>query len=346
MFQNTLSYSGQNLRDALRAFVMSTGATFGARSGVRPGDPGLAVSLAGSTINVSPGTGIFTQHGVYIGVLTSTWSGTLNAAHATLDRIDLVYLRIWDTDFDATGLRKTDVVYLAGTASSTPVAPTPGGTEIYLPLATITVPHSGGGSPSVSTAVLPYTVAPGGILPLQSSAPSSPYVGQYYDDNTNLRRWNGSSWDTFQKVPGASTPWTPIWSTSTGSHSPSFGNATIDCRYYKLGRLVTFWMNIVFGSTTNFGSGATTSDNWQFTLPVTSAMVNYPVANVMFEPGTSRGVAGNAITTGDGLNIQLQVGSGAVNGTALNSGVVDSLSPWTWAATNKFHLVGQYEATS
>lgn len=193
MFQNTLSYSGQNLRDALRVVAMATGSLFGARAGVRPGDPGLTTTLSGSTINVSPGTAILPDHGVYIGVLTSAWSGTLNAAHATLDRIDLVYLRIWDTDFDASGLRKTDVVYLPGTASSTPVAPSPGGTEVALPLATITVPHTGAGSPSVSTAVRPVTVAPGGILP-SSSAPSSPYVGQYYDSGSGLLRWNGSAW--------------------------------------------------------------------------------------------------------------------------------------------------------
>jgi hypothetical protein len=202
MFQNTLSYSGQNLRDALRVVAMATGATFGARAGVRPGDPGLTVSLSGTTINVSPGTAMLTDHGVYIGVLTSTWSGTLTSAHATLDRIDLVYLRIWDTDFDATGLRKTDVVYLAGTASSTPVAPTPGGTEIALPLATITVPHSGAGSPSVSTSVRPVTVAPGGILPT-STAPSTPYTGQYYDSGSGLLRWNGSAWRQVN-------PYTPV----------------------------------------------------------------------------------------------------------------------------------------
>jgi hypothetical protein len=288
---------------------------------------------------------MLTDHGVYIGVLTSTWSGTLTAAHATLDRIDLVYLRIWDTDFDATGLRKTDVVYLAGTASSTPVAPTPGGTEIYLPLATITVPHSGAGSPSVSTSVRPVTVGPGGILPA-SSAPSSPYTGQYYDDGTNLRRYNGSSWDTYQKMPGASTSWTPTWTTSTGLHLPSYGNAVIDCRYYKLGRLVIFNMYIAFGSTTNFGASVTSGDNWVFSLPVQSAMASYPVATVMFEPGTSRGVAGNAVTTSDGLNLNFNVGSAAVNSTALNSGIVDSLSPWTWASGNKLHVVGQYEAVS
>jgi len=211
MFQNTISYNGQNLRDALRAFVMSSGTTFGTRAGVRPGDPGLTVTLAGSTINVSPGTAMLTDHGVYVGVLTSTWSGTLTAAHATLDRIDLVYLRIWDTDFDASGLRQTDVVYLAGTASSTPVAPTPAGTQIYLPLATITVPHSGAGSPSVSTAVRPNTVAPGGILPA-STAPSNPYVGQFYDDGSGLLRWNGSAWRRIN-------PYTPLTSAQVSQPS-------------------------------------------------------------------------------------------------------------------------------
>ena len=214
-----------------------------------------------------------------------------------------------------------------------------------MPLATITVPHSGGGSASVSTAVRPFSVAPGGILP-SSTTPTGLYVGQYYDDGTNLRRWNGSTWETLQKMPGASTSWTPTWTTSTGTHTPSFGNATIDCRYFKLGRLVLFNMNIVFGSTTNFGSGATSGDNWQMSLPFTSAMVSYPVGSVTFEPGTSRGVAGNAVTTSDGLNLLFNVGSGAVNGTALTSGIADSLSPWTWASGNKLHVVGQYEAVS
>ncbi|MCX5601632.1 hypothetical protein OOK29_26120 [Streptomyces phaeochromogenes] len=242
MFQDTLSYSGQNFRDAMRPLTMATGSTFGARAGVRPGDPGLTTSLAGSTINVSPGTALVSGQGIYVGVLTSTWSGPLTAAHATLPRIDLVYLRIWDTDFDASGLRKTDVVYLAGTASSTPVAPTPAGTQIYMPLATISVPASGGGSPTVSLAVRPYTVAPGGILPLQSSAPSTPYVGQYYDDQTNLRRYNGSSWDTLQKVE--SVGWTTVTLAAgyTQGDTTTNGNLNGPIRYRKFTERGTDYM--------------------------------------------------------------------------------------------------------
>ncbi|MEV5138421.1 hypothetical protein AB0K71_05685 [Streptomyces syringium] len=196
--QNTLTYDGLELRRAALLGVMADGTALGARSGIRPGDPGLTTSLAGSTINVSAGAAFVYQsgQGVYRAALPSTWSTTLTAAHATLDRIDLVYLRIWDTDVDASGLRQADGVYLAGTPSSTPVAPTPAGTQIYMPLATITVPHSGGGSPSVSLTVRPVTVAPGGILPDAAAAGS--YAGQYRDSGSGLQRYDGSAWSDIQ----------------------------------------------------------------------------------------------------------------------------------------------------
>lgn len=195
---DTLSLSGQEVRLVESSTVMADGTALGSRSGVRPGDPGLTVSLAGSTINVSPGvaTVFYTGQGVYKVALASTVSpGTLTAAHATLARIDLVYLRVWDNAVDASGLRQADPVYLVGTASASPVAPTPAGTQIYMPLATINVPASGGGAASVSSAVRPVTVAPGGILPA-TTAPSTPYTGQYWDDGTALKRWNGSAWRT------------------------------------------------------------------------------------------------------------------------------------------------------
>ena len=343
-----LTLSGLETRLVEALSVMSDGTALGSRSGVRPGDPGLTVTLAGSTINTSAGVAAvaYASQGVYLAAFPSSTSpGALTAAHATLDRIDLVYLRVWDNSVDASGLNKADIVYLAGTPAASPVAPTPAGTQIYMPLATITVPHTGAGSPSVSTAVRPNTVAPGGILP-STTTPTGLYVGQYWDDGTNLRRYNGSSWDTYLKSPGASTSWTPTWSTSTGTHLPSYGNAAVDCRYFKLGRLVMVNMNIVFGSTTNFGTGATSGDNWTFTLPATSAMLSYPIAKASFELGTSKGVSGIAQTTSDGTAIQLYIDSAAVNSSAITSGIFDSVSPWTWASGNKLVVIGQYEATS
>lgn len=191
-----LSYTGLSLRRGDLLTGMHDGTAAGARAGVRPGGGGLGVTLAGTTITVAAGVA-FLQYqsgqGLYRACLASSTNLTLTSPHATLSRIDLVYLRVWDNAVDASGLAQADVVYLTGTAASSPVAPTPAGTQIYIPLATITVPPSGGGSASVSTAVMPYTVAPGGILP-SSSAPPSPYVGQYYDDGSSLRRWTGSAW--------------------------------------------------------------------------------------------------------------------------------------------------------
>lgn len=203
---DTLAFSGLEARLVDSGFVMGNGSALGSTSGVRPGDPGLTVTLAGTTINCSAGVAMvaYAGQGVYRAAFPSSVSpGTYTAAHATLNRIDLVYLRVWDNSVDASGLNKADIVYLAGTPSSTPVAPTPSGTVIYMPLATITVLSvSNGGTASVSTAVRPYTVAPGGILPA-TTAPSSPYTGQYYDSGTGLLRYNGSAW---RQV----SPYTPL----------------------------------------------------------------------------------------------------------------------------------------
>lgn len=346
---DSLSFTGLQARNADSVFVMGNGTALGSNSGVRPADPGLTVTLAGTTINCSAGAAVvaYAGQGVYRAAFpTSVSPGTYTAPHATLNRVDLVYLRVWDNSVDASGLNKADIVYLAGTPSSTPVAPTPSGTQIYMPLATITVLSvSNGGTASVSTSVRPVVVAPGGILP-SSSTPTGLYVGQYWDDGTSLRRWNGSTWDTYQKAPGASTSWTPTWSTSSGLHSPSYGNATVDCRYFKLGRLVMFAMNITFGSTTNFGSGAVSSDNWQFTLPFTAAVGTFPIGKAAYEPGTSRGTSGTAQTTSDGTNLQLTIDSATAGGAAVTSGNVDSVSPWTWASGSRLLVTGQYEATT
>jgi hypothetical protein len=267
---DSLVFSGLEARNADSAFVMANGTALGSISGVRPGDPGLTVTLAGTTINCSAGVAAvaYSGQGVYRVALPSSVSpGTYTAPHATLNRIDLVYLRVWDNSVDASGLNKGDVVYLAGTPSSTPVAPIPAGTQIYMPLANITVLSvSNGSTASVNTTVRPNTVAPGGILPT-ASAPSSPYTGQYYDNGTDLLRWNGSSWDTYFKVPGAWIAYTPVWTASITN--PALGNGTLIGRYQKVGRDVHFHINLTTGSTSTYGNGG-----YNFTLPPFTAATN------------------------------------------------------------------------
>ncbi|MFE0651064.1 hypothetical protein ACFVZH_20985 [Streptomyces sp. NPDC059534] len=222
VWEDSLTYTGLELRQSDSPIVMSDGTAMGSRPGVRPGDTGLTTSLAGSTINVSAGVATLYRsgQGVYRAAMpASTSPGSVAAAHATLARIDLVYLRVWDTDVDASGLRKAEAVYLAGTAAASPVAPTPAGTQIYIPLATISVPASGGGSPSVSTAVRPVTVAPGGILP-DTALASGYYTGQYRDNSSTgaLERWDGTAWRPWSSATRGIAPSGYTTGTYTGQY--------------------------------------------------------------------------------------------------------------------------------
>lgn len=198
LFIDGLSLSGAEIRRALTALMMANGSAGGGRAGVRPGDPGLLATLPSpfTTITVAAGVAALTQpaFGTYFASLPTAWTGTLTTPHATLDRKDLVYLRVWDNAVDGAGLSQCDVVYLAGTPSVTPVVPTPAGTLVYIPLANITVPHTGSGNPSVLDVRVPL-VAPGGISPYASTP--GLYAGQYRDTGVaagTLQRYSGSAW--------------------------------------------------------------------------------------------------------------------------------------------------------
>lgn len=334
---DTVPLDGYKLRRIDSVLTMHNGNALGARSGIIPGTGGFNVSVVGSTITVGSGIAVvyFAGEGVFRAPMTSSSTLTLTAAHATLSRIDLVYLRVWCNSVDASGLNQADAVYLAGTAASSPVAPTPAGTQIYIPLATITVPPSGGGSPTVSQAVLPYTVAPGGILPLQSSAPPSPYTGQYYDDGTNLLRYNGSSWDTYFKTPAAWVAYTPSWTASTTN--PTLGNGTILGRYQKIGRQVTVHINLTTGSTSTYGSG-----NYNFSLPFTSANAGASYIMQAHLLGTDRWLGQTVISPGVSTTSAFFPTSGGNSKAAF----WQASSPEAMANGTQIRITGTYESAT
>ncbi|MFJ8474193.1 hypothetical protein [Kitasatospora sp. NPDC094011] len=263
LWEPSLAYSEVDLRSMDSMLAMSDGTVLGSRPGARPGDQGLAVTLSSTTINVGAGVACLYRSGqsLYRAYLAATSPGSLAAANATYSRIDLVYLRVWDTAVDATGLRKADAVYLQGTAQAAPVAPSPGATEIYIPLATITVPPTGGGSPTVNTSVLPVTVAPGGILPVTSSAdialPGN-YAGQtrYNTVRGCPEFWTGSAW----AAQGDWQPFTPTWTANTTN--PTLGSGTLTSRWTKIGRTV-HWCGQLTCASNSTGGGSI----WFMSLP-------------------------------------------------------------------------------
>lgn len=142
------------------------------------------------------------------------------------------------------------------------------------------------------------------------------------------------------------TAFTPTWTTSTGNNLPSYGNATLNCDWIRAGRSITARYEIVFGTTTNFGAAPGTGDNWRFSLPVTASATHQ--VNGWFELNQSTGarcIARSRFTT-TGVT-ELEISSGRPDGTAItNTGVADSLSPWTWASGNSVRGQITYEAAT
>lgn len=204
-FLNGVALDAGELRRNMALVTMPAGAALSGRQGVRPGG-GLDTSVASGTITVTPGACLVhgvsaATQGAYWWALDVSWTQSLTAAHATLGRKDLVYIRVRDSDSDSSGAKDASPVYLAGTASSTPAAPTPTAGTSYLPLAVITVPSvASGQSPSVDMSVRPYTVAAGGILPVANQTERDAIAGKYAGltvfriDTGTMERWGGSAW--------------------------------------------------------------------------------------------------------------------------------------------------------
>lgn len=153
---------------------------------------------------------------------------------------------------------------------------------------------------------------------------------------------------------GAWQDWTPAWTTSSGSATPSFGNATILAKYTKIGRTVLWRLEITFGSTTNFGSSPASTDNWRFSAPVTAAGTSLDCG---FGEVQDASAAGGGIASRLGARVrltttttfELETATGRVDGAALttpNWGVMDALTPWTWANGDGIRVSGFYESAS
>lgn len=142
----------------------------------------IATLVGGTTINVGPGVGIVhgaiapTTEGVYEAFMNTTWTQALAAA-STQDRIDIVYVRVWNNEVDASGFTQFQPVYLQGTPAGTPVEPSIPAGQAGFKICRISVPHSGAAA-LTQNGVMPYAVAAGGILPYYASTSFSPIVGQ------------------------------------------------------------------------------------------------------------------------------------------------------------------------
>ena len=199
-------YNAQELRRAQAAFLFP-GVTdrFGARSGVRPHSTN-PVSLAGTTWTVQHLTavvypGLTATAGPYV-VQHPSESAALSPADGSNPRIDALDLQVQDDDEDASGFRRSRVVYVTGTPAGSPSAPAL--TATSLRLATILVPAGGSPAPSIQSQAA-YTVASGGILPVRDNT-EGPSAGLYHgmtryrQDEDVLEVWDGSAWSALAQA--------------------------------------------------------------------------------------------------------------------------------------------------
>lgn len=149
------SYTGRLLRQTQSVFL--PGATtvnpFAVTSAVRRGTSPTTVTATSTTWTVGLHAGVLNlesavESGPYCYAVNTAQTGAVTAAHATLPRVDIVWVRIDDpAESDGSSVPAVVAGYTAGTANASPVAPaTPARCMV---LAQLNVPASGGGAPTV-----------------------------------------------------------------------------------------------------------------------------------------------------------------------------------------------------
>ncbi|WP_328426048.1 hypothetical protein [Streptomyces sp. NBC_00443] len=142
--------------------------------------------------------------------------------------------------------------------------------------------------------------------------------------------------------------WVPVWTTSSGANTPSFSNASVSARFAQSALKVSFRMEIAFGSTTNFGGGGS-GDNWRFSLPVAAAgaalCVGYgEISDSSAGLGSRMGVRVRLTTT---TTMEIEMASARIDAAAVSGvGLIDAVSPWTWATSDTIRVFGEYEAAA
>ena len=124
--------------------------------------------------------------------------------------------------------------------------------------------------------------------------------------------------------------WTPTYTSLT------VGNGTVTARYQQIGKLVTVYYKLVFGSTTSVSAYP------QISLPVTNARTNY------FNGVSHIEDSGVAAYTGFCYmesNDRFQVLTQLVNGTySIGQFITGSTIPFTWTTNDFFIASFSYEA--
>lgn len=127
----------------------------------------------------------------------------------------------------------------------------------------------------------------------------------------------------------------PTWAAS--GTQPVLGNGTLSGRFVQIGKLVHFYIHLIAGTTTTFGTGSYT-----FTLPVTGASVpGSPLgpAYALDSSASAFAYAAAIYATTTTFNVQQP----ATWPTGIQN-QFGQTTPWTWATSDTLDINGIYEA--
>jgi hypothetical protein len=133
---------------------------------------------------------------------------------------------------------------------------------------------------------------------------------------------------------GTWAAYTPTWSNLT------VGNGTVVARYVQNGKVVNFYVDLTWGSTTS-ASGSWTLSNWPV-APASNdaargALVNVWINDVSF--GDFLGITRSHVNT----TSELRVGSGEVISAKVAAVQFTATAPMTWVSTDRVLISGSYE---
>lgn len=200
-----VAVTAQQERQARAAmYGAPSGRPLGGRSGFREGTASNILSATSTTWTLQPCSamldpGFSTHQGMYGWSTDVALTGAVTASDANNPRKDLLYIRVNDSSAgDGSGAINANVVYQVGVAGPNPQPPA-------LParcfeVGVISVPQTGGGSPTVALNTARF-VAAGGILPVSSVGERDALVKH---DGMTVRRmdvasfptetWDGTAW--------------------------------------------------------------------------------------------------------------------------------------------------------
>ena len=130
--------------------------------------------------------------------------------------------------------------------------------------------------------------------------------------------------------------YTPTWTADTTN--PAIGNGTLTGRYIVIGKLCTYVLGLVMGSTTTYGSG-----NWAFSLPINAVNtdeINFYGVTHLRKVGTANYERIAEIVPANSVSV-INMFTDPTQGS--NSTNISATVPFTWDEGDAFGFEITYE---